>query len=614
MLNKFKILIAFFALLLLPLGVGAKEFYRLGPNLFNVDTDAYISQTEWLKDWKGQDIKETAPRFFAFFADGAGEPAFGGLVTKPYTFSSGQVIRSAEINSDFDTLYTLANGNISNANIVAGAAIAASKISGTAIVASPGSAQTINNNVTVEGYLIATTTAGTFRPPNLTTTQRNALTPQSSDFIWNTSSSTLQYYDGANWQTIDTNTGSLTGGNGITIGGTTVSVNASSTAGLAFDAGTRLYVNASSTQGVNFNSSGQLKVDTTFSPTWTGSHTFSATTTLATTTFSNSAITGRVAFGGTGADGDLNITSATTTISAAGSNVLVKNYRSINISAGGTLALTQTVASGTLLILRSQGDVTIAGTINLQGSGATTTVQSATGTSAFSILNNGEGRGGKGGDGVAGPAGSVLTNLGLYTTVDGGYIYRNSYFIAPGSSGGAGGNGGGGTSGNLSGLGAAGGGAVIIEVGSRLNFTGVISLNGNNGGNGGDSVNGGEAGGGGGGGGAAGQALIVYNTLTSSAGTITAVGGAGGTGGAKPSGGSSGTVGSGGGGAGLFAAGGAGGATTAAVGSAGSNGSGGGGGAGSSNSAAGGGLGGAGGAGGATDPRSYKIIQNNYLF
>ena len=55
-----------------------------------------------------------------------------GTVTKTYTFSPNTTIESAQVNSDFDTIYSEFNGNIENANIKASAAISASKISGTA--------------------------------------------------------------------------------------------------------------------------------------------------------------------------------------------------------------------------------------------------------------------------------------------------------------------------------------------------------------------------------------------------------------------------------------------------------------------------------------------------
>jgi hypothetical protein len=44
-----------------------------------------------------------------------------GLVTKPHTFLTGGTILASEVNADFDTLYTLVNGNIEAANIASGA-------------------------------------------------------------------------------------------------------------------------------------------------------------------------------------------------------------------------------------------------------------------------------------------------------------------------------------------------------------------------------------------------------------------------------------------------------------------------------------------------------------
>lgn len=51
-----------------------------------------------------------------------------GLVTKPYNFSAGATIFAAEHNSDFDTLYNLVNGSITNTNLDAAAAIAYTKL------------------------------------------------------------------------------------------------------------------------------------------------------------------------------------------------------------------------------------------------------------------------------------------------------------------------------------------------------------------------------------------------------------------------------------------------------------------------------------------------------
>lgn len=50
------------------------------------------------------------------------------LITKPYTFSAGGTILSAEVNSDLDTIYADYNGGITNANISGSAAIVDSKL------------------------------------------------------------------------------------------------------------------------------------------------------------------------------------------------------------------------------------------------------------------------------------------------------------------------------------------------------------------------------------------------------------------------------------------------------------------------------------------------------
>jgi hypothetical protein len=51
-----------------------------------------------------------------------------GLVSKGFTFSAGQTIQAGDHNTNFDTLYTLVNGNIDNDNIKSTAGIDESKI------------------------------------------------------------------------------------------------------------------------------------------------------------------------------------------------------------------------------------------------------------------------------------------------------------------------------------------------------------------------------------------------------------------------------------------------------------------------------------------------------
>jgi hypothetical protein len=51
-----------------------------------------------------------------------------GVISKPYTFSANTTIQSAQINSDFNSIYSEFNGNIENENIKSGAGIVESKL------------------------------------------------------------------------------------------------------------------------------------------------------------------------------------------------------------------------------------------------------------------------------------------------------------------------------------------------------------------------------------------------------------------------------------------------------------------------------------------------------
>jgi hypothetical protein len=51
-----------------------------------------------------------------------------GLVVKTNSFSGGQTIQASDHNTNFDTLYTLVNGQIDNANIKSNAGIEESKL------------------------------------------------------------------------------------------------------------------------------------------------------------------------------------------------------------------------------------------------------------------------------------------------------------------------------------------------------------------------------------------------------------------------------------------------------------------------------------------------------
>jgi hypothetical protein len=82
-------------------------------------------------------------------------------------------------------------------------------------------------------------------------------------------------------------------------------------------------------------------------------------------------ISGTSKFGGTGADGAL---SGTTSIDLGAAQVVVKNYTSISLTGTQALTFTNPHANGTIIILKSQGNVTItssaAAAIDASGMGA----------------------------------------------------------------------------------------------------------------------------------------------------------------------------------------------------------------------------------------------------
>lgn len=315
----------------------------------------------------------------------------------------------------------------------------------------------------------------------------------------------------------------------------------------------------------------------------------------------------KVKFGGTGADGALALTSGVTNIDVGGSAFYIKNYSSISITGTGQLTFSNPHANGTIVLLRSQGDVTLTSSagpnIDVSGMGA---IYGAKGNPANDgsnpsyILDGGSHFGIKGGAITGGGAGAAYTyTANMYalsaTLVD---LYRTMN-VVPGA-GGGGGNSGAGVGGN----GGRGGGGLIIECGGAWNFTSTIWAKGNNGADATGSTANGAAGGGGG---SRGAVVVLYNYLTANSGVITTTGGSGGGG----TGGSSGGHGGGGGGAGSYeAAGGAGGAEGNSPGGSGSAaagvGAGGGGGGAGVNAGANGGGGGAGGA-----SAGGVVAQNN---
>jgi len=291
-------------------------------------------------------------------------------------------------------------------------------------------------------------------------------------------------------------------------------------------------------------------------------------------------------FGGDGSDGDLHVTSGTTTLDAAGAEILVKNYENLTIDASTILTISNKHANGTILHLKVRGNAVINGKIDMKGmggSGGTAITATSTGNNGYNgtgALNPGfniaarstsapngaiyinfahygcgggtgspatssakySGGGGGGGGASAGSDGESKYSTSSTTTfgwpgiggqkahgADGGYLtVINGRFILV-ACGGGGGSGGNAKNTMTSGAGGNGGGALLLEVKGNLTFgaASIVDLSGNNGGNatGSDSYG---AGGGGGGGGGIGKA-VYGGTLTNSGLTKTVTAGTGGT-------------------------------------------------------------------------------------
>ncbi len=247
-------------------------------------------------------------------------------------------------------------------------------------------------------------------------------------------------------------------------------------------------------------------------------------------------------FGGDGSDGSLAISSGTTTIDCANAVVCIKNYTSISITGTGTLAFSNPNTNGTIIILRSQGNVTLTSSsapmLNASGMGAaggadTGSVSSNTNGTAgsdsnvYSYIKNT--KGGAGSSSSTGSTGGSLTS-GVITSAQNLILEKYSQ-ILPGAGGGSGAYyQGTGYPAGTSGAGGRGGGGLIIECTGSWNFTtsGGISVAGTAGADavGSNSTGIGSAQGGGGGGG--GTLIAVYNALTANSGTVTISGGVGG--------------------------------------------------------------------------------------
>lgn len=323
--------------------------------------------------------------------------------------------------------------------------------------------------------------------------------------------------------------------------------------------------------------------------TWTGEHTFNATSTIENLIVTGNA-SGVTVFGGTGLDGALT-TTATTTINLGSAAYVVKNYSSIDIEAGEGLAFSNPHVNGSIIVIKSTGNCNIAGMIDADSMGAGGGAGGGdNGDGSYGVITNGIG-GGRGDNESNADAAPGAQTAGTYFLPN---ISGKLIKVTPGAGGGEGGNSNVATGGD----GGRGGGALIIECGGNWNFSGVISAKGGNGIAGG----GGGGAGGGGGGGAGGSIAVIYNTLVANTGVYLINGGNGGNGGTSTSryGG-----GGGAGGSNLYYGG--------AGGDSGSNGANGGGSAGGIGGTGGGGTtqGGGGGGGGSTGI-AYTVLNTEF--
>lgn len=297
---------------------------------------------------------------------------------------------------------------------------------------------------------------------------------------------------------------------------------------------------------------------------------------------------------GLGSDGDLSISSGTTTltrsmfyrdvtitgtaslivnmwllsvsgvldISGAPENGIVAySYANINggnasVATAGTAVAQITTAGGQPLLIN------FAGTNGTSGSNTNATQASLpTAQSMTCVLSNGGAAGGKGGDGASGTGGAsrALQAAGSYfqvTDFTRNMVYgsNTSLLKIGGGGGGPGGSGGGGDGTAGGGGGGGGGGGLGLWIAAKTIHRGAgtaakaLSANGGNGGNGGVPAGGNRGGGGGGAGGGGGWIYIIYESLTGTQASncVAACGGNGGNGGNGTGTGTPGNGGSGG--------------------------------------------------------------------
>lgn len=241
-------------------------------------------------------------------------------------------------------------------------------------------------------------------------------------------------------------------------------------------------------------------------------------------------------FGGDGSDGALSISSGTTTLSIASGQILVKNYTSISITGTGKLAFSNPHANGSIVVLKSQGNVTLTSSqtpmIDASAIGASSAGANGYGFSIFETNKGVDSTGGSpaGTPGGGGPIADITSPANIIRT---SALLAKYNFVTPGAPGGSGYVYASNSQANdlAAGIAGRGGGVLIIECGGAWNFTtsAGISVGGQNATNATGTTKGSNTfcNASGAGGGGAGVFLAFYNSLTANSGTVTITGGTG---------------------------------------------------------------------------------------
>ena len=258
-------------------------------------------------------------------------------------------------------------------------------------------------------------------------------------------------------------------------------------------------------------------------------------------------------FGGDGSDGELAITSGTTTIDCLNEKIVVLNYTELSITGSAKLAFSNPHTNGTVVVIKVQNDVTLTSSetpmIDMSGMGAhggdAGANRGGEGEIPFSFnpFLSFEASTASNFTGGSGGGSSVKANASDPTNASGGKtnyganvvptdfnlsnLYSQLYPFATTGGGGAGSTRDGGSA--VAAPGGDGGGCLIIECGGAFNFTttngiSVAGLDGEDSTPNSDFVT--NSGGGG-----AGYFLGIYTTLTANTGSVNIDGGDPGTGG-----------------------------------------------------------------------------------